>query len=302
MDYFSHTPLIPPWLTSIYSNILFSSFFFNFFFFSVAECESCPSIAQILGFMFLGMFLVLGMTIFIITSSLKDVGRVKKSDSLQKIILNHFQVASFAIAFPLLWPPFLQGIFQFQGSISTLGQSLMNPECMLSQGSPAAEFFYAKLTMFAMSPFVVVFLVYLYWQWISHRQGVSLFAKRLVPATTTIKDKLILTACTVIYLIYPSLCVQAFQVFHCTSVGDKQYLAADLEELCWKGRHLLMVFLLAIWILFIQHFVHVGIPSFAILNVVYRCLLPSVFGVCLEVVVPIEFRTPLCEEILELVQ
>ena len=196
--------------------------------------------------MFLGMFLVLGMTIFIITSNLKDVGRIKKSDSLQKIMLNHLQVASFAIAFPLLWPPFLQGIFQFQGSISTLGQSLMNPECMLSQGSPAAEFFYAKLTMFAMSPFVVVFLVYLYWQWISHRQGVSLFAKRLVPATTTIKDKLILTACTVIYLIYPSLCVQAFQVFHCTSVGDKQYLAADLEELCWKGRHLLMVFLLGL--------------------------------------------------------
>jgi len=65
---------------------------------------------------------------------------------------------------------------------------------------------------------------------------------------------------------------------------------------------LLMVFLLAIWSLFIQHFVHVGIPSFAVLNVVYRCLLPSVFGVCLEVIVPIEFRTPLCEEILELVQ
>ena len=243
-DYFSHTPRIPSLLIFILT--FFSHHSFLLFLFSVAECESCPSIAQILGFMFLGMFLVLGMTIFIITSSLKDVGRVKKSDSLQKIILNHFQVASFAIAFPLRWPPFLQGIFQFQGSISTLGQSLMNPECMLSQGSPAAEFFYAKLTMFAMSPFVVVFLVYLYWQWISYRQGVSLFAKRLVPATTTIKDKLILTACTVIYLIYPTLCVQAFQVFHCTSVGDHQYLAADLEELCWEGRHLLMVFLLGL--------------------------------------------------------
>ena len=52
----------------------FSHHSFLLFLFSVAECESCPSIAQILGFMFLGMFLVLGMTIFIITSSLKDVG------------------------------------------------------------------------------------------------------------------------------------------------------------------------------------------------------------------------------------
>ena len=221
----------------------FDSFLFRF---SVAECESCPSIAQIIGFMLLGLLLVLGMTIFVITSSLKDVGKVKKSDSLQKIILNHLQVASFAIAFPLLWPPFLQSIFEIQGSISTLGKSLMNPECMLSRGAPAAEFFYAKLTMFAISPFVMVLLVYLYWQLAACRQGVSLFAKRLTPATTTLKDKLILTSCTVIYLVYPTLCVQAFQVFHCTSVGDKQYLAADLEESCWEGRHLLMVFLLGI--------------------------------------------------------
>ena len=221
----------------------FDSFLFRF---SVAECESCPSIAQIIGFMLLGLLLVLGMTIFVITSSLKDVGKVKKSDSLQKIILNHLQVASFAIAFPLLWPPFLQSIFEIQGSISTLGKSLMNPECMLSRGAPAAEFFYAKLTMFAISPFVMVLLVYLYWQLAACRQSVSLFAKRLTPATTTLKDKLILTSCTVIYLVYPTLCVQAFQVFHCTSVGDKQYLAADLEESCWEGRHLLMVFLLGI--------------------------------------------------------
>ena len=196
--------------------------------------------------MLLGLLLILGMTIFIVTSTLKDVGQVKKSDSLQKIILNHFQVASFAIAFPLLWPPFLQTIFQFEGSISTLGKSLMNPECILSQGAPAAEFFYAKLTMFAISPFVIVLLVYLYWQLAACRQGVPLFAKRSTPAMTTLKDKLILTACTVIYLVYPTLCVQAFQVFHCTSVGDSQYLAADLEEICWEGRHLLMVFLLGI--------------------------------------------------------
>ena len=216
------------------------------FFPSVAECESCPHIAQIIGFMFLGLFLVLGMTVFIIMSSLKDVGRVKKSDSLQKIILNHLQVASFAIDFPLLWPPFLASIFAVQGSISTLGKSLMNPECMLSQGAPAAEFFYAKLAMFATTPFVIVFWVYLYWQIAACRQGVSLFAKRVTPATTTLKDKMILTTCTVIYLVYPTLCVQAFQVFRCTRVGDQQYLAADLEEPCWQGRHLSMVFLLGL--------------------------------------------------------
>ena len=85
--------------------------------------------------MLLGILLFLGATVFIIMSTLKDVGQVKKSDSLQKIILNHFQVASFASAFPLLWPPFLKSMFEVQGSISTLGKSLMNPECLLSMKS-----------------------------------------------------------------------------------------------------------------------------------------------------------------------
>ena len=215
-------------------------------FHSVAECESCPTTMQILGFMLLGILLILGATVFIIMSTLKDVGQVKKSDSLQKIILNHFQVASFASAFPLLWPPFLKSMFEVQGSISTLGKSLMNPECLLSQGAAAAEFFYAKLAMFMILPFVALFLVYSYWQIHACRRGMSLFAKRSTPKTTTLKDKLILTACTVIYLIYPTLCVQAFQVFHCTSIGEEQYLAADLEEPCWEGRHLVMVFLLGV--------------------------------------------------------
>ena len=192
------------------------------------------------------MFLVLGMAIFIVVSALKDVGKIKKSDSLQKIIVNHLQVASFAIAFPLKWPPFLANIFEVQGSISTLGKSLMNPECLISSGSPAAEFFYIKLIMFATSPFVIILFVYLYWQINACRQGVSFFAKRLTPTKTTIKDKFILTVGAVVYLIYPTLCTQAFQVFHCINIGGKQYLAADLEERCWEGRHLLMVGLLGI--------------------------------------------------------
>jgi hypothetical protein len=209
--------------------------------------------------MFLGMLLVLGMAVFIIVSALKDVGKVKKSDSLQKIIVNHLQVASFAVAFPLMWPPFLVNIFQVQGSISTLGKSLMNPECLISSGSPAAELFYIKLIMFGTSPFVFTIFIYLYWQINACRQGIPFYAKRLTPTTTTIKDRFILTVGTVIYLIYPTLCTQAFQVFHCINIGGRQYLPADLGERCWVGRHLFMVVLLGISQVFL--FV-VCLPSF----------------------------------------
>ena len=39
------------------------------------------------------------------------------------------------------------------------------------------------------------------------------------------------------YLMYPTLCRQAFALLKCHPVNGKEYLLADLQEECWKGRH-----------------------------------------------------------------
>jgi hypothetical protein len=45
---------------------------------------------------------------------------------------------------------------------------------------------------------------------------------------------------------FPTLCTNAFSIFHSRTVAGKLYLAADMEEPCYVGRHLHMVLLLGL--------------------------------------------------------
>ena len=78
----------------------------------------------------------------------------------------------FAQAFPLRWPRFLEDLFAFQGAISTVGES-------------AAELFYSKQIMFAVSPFIVVVMSFVFWFVRGWCSGVSFFAKRKKVNDTT---------------------------------------------------------------------------------------------------------------------
>ena len=71
------------------------------------------------------------------------------------------QVIAFAQAFPLRWPRFLEDLFAFQGAISTVGEHLLSPDCLLTES--AAELFYSKQIMFAVSPFIVVVMSFVFW-------------------------------------------------------------------------------------------------------------------------------------------
>ena len=91
--------------------------------------------------------------------------------------------------------------------------------------------------MFAASPAIIGTLSFIFWFLHSMHKGVSFFAKRDRPNHTTPKDKFVLTICTIVYLLFPTLCTQAFEMFHCRSVAGKMYLAADMEEPCYEGTH-----------------------------------------------------------------
>lgn len=62
----------------------------------------------------------------------------------------------------------------------------------------------------------------------------------------TPKDKFVVTVGVIIYLIFPQLCGQTFQMFDCITIGRLQYLSVDLEEPCYEGNHLTAVLTLGI--------------------------------------------------------
>jgi len=83
--------------------------------------------------------------------------------------------------------------------------------------------------------------LWLTWHLIAYHQGLS-FKVRQSYLVSTPKDKFVVSLCVLLYLIYPTLCKQAFGLFNCIEVEqDRYFLLADLEEECWVGRHVTMV-------------------------------------------------------------
>ena len=189
-----------------------------------------------------------GLT-FIAGAAIASAGKQELSESVQKILLNYFQVAAMIRIFPLRWPPELEGLFDFQGAVSTVGEHLVNPDCVTSSAT-AAELFYSKRATFAFLPLLVVLLAFAFWYVYGVVRGVPFFDKRTKSASgepsSTPKDKFVVTVGAVLYLMFPTLVGGTFQMFDCRAVGDARFLSADMEESCDGDRYALMMPLLGV--------------------------------------------------------
>jgi hypothetical protein len=148
-----------------------------------------------------------------------------------------------------------------QGSISTLGEHIVNVDCVVGTGSSAA-LFYGKLVFFALLPVGASVLAFCFWYFYGIRKATHFFAKRASRREKTPKDKWIASVGVVVFLLYPTLCEEAFSTFSCKWVGTKQYLQVDLEEPCFEGRHETMILALAVPLLLAYV---IGLPALVLL-------------------------------------
>ena len=195
--------------------------------------------------MFLGFVVILVVIVALVWDAIGDAGKQELSSILQKIIVNFLQVVSLCSAFPLRWPPALEKMFEVQGAISTLGEHLVNPDCVTSS-STAAELYYSKQLFFAMLPVFVALFSFLFWYAVGKKRDTSFFAKRTNDEKNTPKDNFVVTMTSVLYLLYPTICKHSFGLFDCKKIGDTWYLRADLEEECYTGSHAQAVFSLGV--------------------------------------------------------
>ena len=230
------------------------------------SCSKCPPPNENRSFLSLGAILVLLAVAFLVYLQIKNNGQGELSDGVKKILLNWLQISSMASAFPLKWPPAMQGLFVFQSVLSSVGQHLVDLDCELSIYSPA-DAFYRKNTLYASFPVVAVVLPMLFWFLLSQcrycsgdrgwkgRQGVAedddedkLTEHANAPKKIfSNKDKAVLSIVVGLYLLFPTTTLQTFSLLSCREVGVGRYwLTADLEEPCWTGRHLVNFFLLVL--------------------------------------------------------
>ena len=225
------------------------------------QCARCPSNAANWGLMFLGFIMIMFGLLFIAGTAIASAGKQELSESVQKIMLNYFQVAAMARIFPLQWPEVLKGMFDFQGAISTVGDHLVNPDCVTTSVT-AAELFYSKQIFFAFLPFLVIAISFIIWFLYGIYKGTPFFDKRdrnssnetknheddvqLPLQVSTPKDRFVITVGAVLYLMFPTLVAGTFKIFDCRTIGNDSYLHADMEESCNSKRYILMAGLVGV--------------------------------------------------------
>ena len=161
------------------------------------------------------------------------------------------------VTFPIAWPPIFIAIFQVGGAITVLGQHLVNLKCMIPSYTDADVFYGIGLTWGVAPPLLLVACIV---TWHTVNQFMTCF-------TVSDLDMKIKASCiALLYLLWPSLCSQTFSLFACRSVcgDDTSFLRADLDEVCWKGRHLHYVIALGLPMLFGYI---IGLPVLAFLHV-----------------------------------
>jgi hypothetical protein len=210
------------------------------------RCAKCPTNQGDNWFlMFLGAMLILSVVIALVYDAIETGGDAEESSSFLKIFLNFVQVMSLCGNFPLRWPTALEVMFEVQGAVSTLGEHLVNPDCVTASAT-AAELYYAKNRVFALMPVIILVVSFIFWFIVGFVYKKSFLHKRFNQNDRTPKDKFIVTVVNLLYLLYPTLCKNVFGIFDCKLIGGKSYLRADLEEECYYGNHLDAVYKLGI--------------------------------------------------------
>ena len=227
-------------------------------------CAKCPDVESNRSFLSLGGILIILAVAFIVWLQIDNNGKGELSDGVKKIMLSWLQVSSMAASFPLKWPAAMEGLFVFQGVVSTVGQHLVDPDCELSQNNTPAEAFYKKNILYAFFPILCFLLPFCFWYVLSlirckcircGCRGRDWRTRSRKLHQYSNKDKAVLSVVVALYLMYPTTTLQVFSMVSCKHVGTSSessiymnnlWLSADLNEPCFKQRHILYFLFLVI--------------------------------------------------------
>ena len=204
------------------------------------RCDTCPPTQANKWLILLGIllvFLVVGLMVF---NHMGEGGKKSRSQMRKVIIINYLQTTFMIANMDVPWPDSLSGLFEFTGAVSTVGEQLLNPECEM-QAFQAADVAFSKQVGYA---FIVPLLgscVFFMWRVAAVVLGRRFTYRGPDGASPSLKDGFVATMVFLMYLMYPTLCRQAFALFMCHTVGDRSYMMADLQEPCWVGRHIFWV-------------------------------------------------------------
>ena len=207
--------------------------------FGRARCKICPEATANRVLLVVGFVVVVAAGVTVVFLSIQSAGsEAEVSEGVKKIGINFLQICSLAALFPLKWPAPVEAMFNVMAAVSSPAQHLLSPDCELSWMSPARAF-YNKQIGFSILPIAAIIICMLLWL-----TAFALSGRKSGKTRHYYYDRACLTVVCILFLLYPTMVKQSTAALACEKIGIKYYLAADLQEACYVGRH--MYYLLSI--------------------------------------------------------
>ena len=204
------------------------------------RCDKCPSVLGnklLITLGALAIFMLMGAMIFM---QLKKGGKRSVTSMIKMIVITYIQLCYMISRMNVPWPNVLMSFFSVSSVVSTMGEHLVQLECALD-GMSAAEVIYLKQVGYAAFVPALWIASTVSWFTVAGCSRKQFHDRGHEGKRTTRLDGNVATIVYITYLLYPSLCRQAFVLWSCRKVNSKFYLAADLQEICFEGRHLLYI-------------------------------------------------------------
>ena len=201
------------------------------------QCSKCPNATDNKVLLGLGALAAVTVICLMVVQHMVDGGKRSYGDMVKVVVLNYLQLTVLIATLKVKWPPWLKTFFNIQAAVSTVGEHLLNPACELTDIENAELVYYKQIGYMFVLPVLILFTKGL-WRLLACCQGRDFRYRGENMRSPSHKDASVATIVFLCYLMYPTLCSQAFALFDCTKVGDESYLSADLQETCWTGRHL----------------------------------------------------------------
>ena len=217
--------------------------------------------------------LVFGLLVFFrIRGAMRsqNLSVMKVHTTLKRQLFTHMQVMCMVSGLNLPWPASFWEMIRAFETVSTATGHISLVTCeyaakTLQAVRVEADMLYLQSTVILCMPVAATAALFLYWVVLSPRCPLLSCRYRLRPSRicavsrfnpcrqtslrrqraaslqsdrVTTRDAWIMSLSYLLYLCYPSLCSYPFRLLNCRTIGGVPYLARDVEEPCWEGRHL----------------------------------------------------------------
>ena len=133
--------------------------------FGCKRCSSDPVTTGMVSLMGLGAAIAyISLFVYVV---IKDAGSTSTAGSVQKILLNHFQLVSICVNYPLNWPSNLLSMFNYFSFLSDISEKVLDLDCALKDqtifGWTGLKPFFLLQLFYAVIPILMILGFICFW-------------------------------------------------------------------------------------------------------------------------------------------